>query len=408
MKVLTLNSGSSSLKFKLFEANGLAPLAGGLAERLGTAANRLAHRWRDDRGRWQERVREGATDGHADAIAHIFADLSAAGVLREPGELAVIGHRVVHGGEHFTTPVLINHASLAQIRAAEHLAPLHNPANLRGIDLTRRLFPRVPQVAVFDTAFHHTLAAHVSHYALPVELYEEFHVRRYGFHGISLQYVTREAAAHMGRPLAELNLIVMHLGNGASITAVAGGRSVETSMGMTPLEGLMMGTRCGDLDPAVHFHLLRYARRTPRQLEDLLYHGSGLKGVCGHGDMREVEALAGVGNPNAALALDMFCHRLKKYIGAYAAVLGRVDALVFTAGIGENAAQVRARSVAGLEGFGIALDPARNRAPGAAARALHREDSRTQIWVIPTDEEYEIARCALDCLANEQVQGASP
>lgn len=408
MKVLTLNSGSSSLKFKLFEADGLVLLASGLAERLNSPHNRLVQRWRDPQGHWQEHVREGDTETHADALEYAFADLATAGVLPDRRALAVIGHRVVHGGEHFTAPTLVDGASLAQIRAVEHLAPLHNPANVLGIEVARRLFPRVPQVAVFDTAFHHTLPAHVRHYALPLSLYEDFHVRRYGFHGISLQHVTRRAASLMERPLAGPNLIVMHLGNGASITAVAGGRSVETSMGMTPLEGLMMGTRSGDLDPAVHFHLLRYTRRTPEQVEDLLYHGSGLKGVCGHSDMREIHARIAAGDDVAALALDMFCHRLKKYVGAYAAVLGRVDGVVFTAGIGEHDAEVRARSLAGLELFGIVLDEARNRAPREDAVAIHAPSSASQIWVIPTDEEHEIARCALECIGVAETQGVTP
>jgi acetate kinase len=408
MKVLTLNSGSSSLKFKLYDANGLGLLAGGLAERLGTGQGRLALRWRDGHGGWQMREQAQGADTHAAALEGAFAELARVGVLQGRRELVAVGHRVVHGGEHFTAPTLIDGGTLAQIRAAEHLAPLHNPANLRGIDLARRIFPDVPQVAVFDTAFHHTLPPHVSHYALPLGLYEEFHVRRYGFHGISVQYVTRRAAALMDRPPAGLNTIVLHLGNGASVTAVAGGRSVETSMGMTPLEGLMMGTRCGDLDPAVHFHLLRYTRRSPAQLEDLLYHASGLKGVCGHSDMREVHALARQGDKAAGLALDMFCHRLKKYIGAYAAVLGRVDAVVFTAGIGENDAEVRARSLAGLDNLGIVIDAARNRASGCDARPLHASESRTQVWVIPTDEELEIARCALECLTHDETQGATP
>lgn len=409
MKVLILNSGSSSLKFKLFDADGLELIASGVAECLNSSRNRLVQRWRDPQGRWQERVREGDTQTHADALEHAFADLAAAGVLPDRHALAVIGHRIVHGGEQFIEPTLVDGATLAQIRALEHLAPLHNPANVLGIDVARRLFPGVPQVAVFDTAFHHALPPHVRHYALPLSLYEEFHVRRYGFHGISLQHVTRRAATLMGRPLDSLNLIVMHLGNGASITAVAGGRSVETSMGMTPLEGLMMGTRSGDLDPAVHFHLLRYTRRTPEQVEDLLYHGSGLKGVCGHSDMREVHARIAEGDEMAALALDMFCHRLKKYVGAYAAVLGRVDGVVFTAGIGEHDAEVRARSLAGLELFGIVLDEARNRAPRDDALAIHAPSSRSQIWVIPTDEEYEIARCALARIgANKNNQGVTP
>lgn len=386
MKILVLNCGSSSLKYKLFAADGLRQLATGGAERIGQPDNLL-------RSQWADGVREqaGAAADQRSALLGAFAALAAAGVLADTRELGAIGHRVVHGGERFRAPLRLDPDNLAQLRALTPLAPLHLPANLLGIDLAGALCPGVAQVAVFDTAFHHTLPPRAWRYALPQWTSHEHGVRRYGFHGTSVQYVSRRAAELMGRPPTALNLIVLHLGNGASATAVAGGQSVDTSMGMTPLEGLVMGTRCGDLDAAVPFYLMRQAGLDAAAVEELLFFGSGLHGLCGAGDMREVHERADGGDPEAQLALEITAYRLKKYLGAYSAVLGRVDAVVFTAGIGENDADLRARACAGLEGFGLRLDTARNLAPGNDARCISTADSPVQVWVIPTDEELEIA-----------------
>jgi acetate kinase len=272
------------------------------------------------------------------------------------------------------------------------LAPLHNPANLVGIEVALERRPDVPQVAVFDTAFHQTMPPHSFHYALPRALYEDHHIRRYGFHGTSHRYVAKSAAEHLGCPLQELNLITLHLGNGASAAAIQKGESVDTSIGLTPLEGLIMGTRCGDLDPGVHVYLANSTGKSMDEVEALLNKESGLKGICGANDMREVKSLADGGYANARLALDMYCYRIKKYIGAYYAVLGSVDAIVFTGGIGENASFIRKGACRGLEGLGIILDDGKNEAVSGELAEIQTDPDAVKILVIPTNEELEIAR----------------
>lgn len=313
-------------------------------------------------------------------------------MLRADADLAGVGHRVVHGGEAFQAPTRITTQVVARIRSLIPLAPLHNPANLTGIEVAMRRFPRIPHVAVFDTAFHQSMPPEAYRYALPEAWYRDHQVRRYGFHGTSHAWVTRRAAELLGRPLDQLNLITLHLGNGASAAAIGGGRSLDTSMGLTPLEGLMMGTRSGDIDPAIPNFVGNTLGLSNEAVDRALNRDSGLKGICGVNDMREVLARAGSGDPNARLARDMYCYRAKKYIGAYCAVLGRVDALVFTAGIGEHSPDIRAGICAGLEGMGIRLDEERNGQRLEDARAIHRDDSRVAVLVIPTDEELEIAR----------------
>ena len=309
------------------------------------------------------------------------------------------GDTVVHGGEHFKQPALIDTTVVDTIRAMIPLAPLHNPANLAGIEVAQRLFPGIPQVAVFDTAFHQTMPPVAFRYALPVELYQQHKVRRYGFHGTSHQYVAQQAAAYLQRDLAELNLITLHLGNGCSATAIAGGKSVDTSMGMTPLEGLVMGTRCGDIDPALHFYLQRETGLSANDVERLFNKQSGLKGLCGVGDMREVQARSDAGDTDAQLAEAMFAYRVKKYIGAYIAVLGRIDAVVFTGGIGEHSARVRAQVCANLQVFGIYPDLAKNAVHTSGILAFQQEAATLKLLVIPTNEELEIARStAQHCL----------
>ncbi len=301
-------------------------------------------------------------------------------IITGGSELFGIGHRVVHGGELFREPTLITEQVIAAIRRLIPLAPLHNPANLLGIEFLRETFPQVPQVAVFDTMFHQTLPPQAYHYALPYDFYERFHVRRYGFHGTSHYFVAKEAARHLGKALEETTVITLHLGNGASATAIKNGRSVDTSMGLTPLEGLVMGTRCGDLDPALHFYLLRETGMSPEELERLLYSQSGLKGLGGVSDMREILELENQGNVRARLAADLFCYRIKKYIGAYVAILGRIDALVFTGGIGENVPVMREKVCQGLEHLGIAVDQAKNRASSGVFPKYTWKVSRLKCW----------------------------
>jgi acetate kinase len=400
MKILVLNSGSSSIKFRLFavaDADWQAA-ASGAVTRIGEEGATVRLDWTDADG--ESRAREEAAEiaSHHAGIERIVASLRDTGALGGIEELGAVGHRVVHGGEAFHTPTLVDDDVVAAIRQMIPLAPLHNPANLDGILVARELFPGVPQVAVFDTAFHQTMPRTAYRYAIPGYLYREHHVRRYGFHGTSHHYVAKEAARMLDKPLSQCNLITLHLGNGASATAIRDGASVDTSMGMTPLEGLVMGSRCGDIDPAVHFYLCRHLGFDNDTLDDLLNRQSGLVGLCGVNDMREVHRLADAGNEDAELALGVTCHRLRKYIGAYAAVLGRVDALVFTGGIGENDAEIRRCACADLAQLGIALDVEANAQAQGRVDVISSADSRVAVLVVPTDEELEIGRQALEAI----------
>jgi acetate kinase len=355
MRILVLNSGSSSIKYRLLEPPRAEALAGGLIEEI-----------RD----------------HREGLRRVVSSLAAGGV-------DAVGHRVVHGGELFREPVLLTDDVLRRLKSLDPLAPLHNPANVLGIETAREVWPDAPQVAVFDTAFHHTLPPAASTYAIPEALAREHGIRRYGFHGISHASVVRRTAAALGRPADSVNLISLHLGNGASATAIRGGRSVDTSMGLTPLEGLVMGTRSGDLDPAILPLLVRRTGRSADEAEALLLRESGLKGLAGTNDMRELERRAAAGDGKAALAIEIFAYRLKKYIGAYAAALGRLDAVAFTGGIGEHSARVRSACLRDLGILGIALDEEKNRAPGPGEGEIGAGPVR--IFVIPADEEFEIA-----------------
>jgi acetate kinase len=399
-RVLVVNTGSSSIKYQLFampEAPaGEAPvdrghkvLAGGVVERIGEAGSRLTHR----AGAAEPLVVEERVADHSEGFERVFGAFEASG---EPiGELAGIGHRVVHGGERLTTPTLVDDGTIRAIADQVPLAPLHNPSNLLGIRIAMASFPDTPQVAVFDTAFHQTMPPRAWRYALPAALAADLRIRRYGFHGTSHAYVSRKAAEHLGRPAAELNLITLHLGNGASVAAVAGGRCIDTSMGLTPLEGLVMGTRSGDLDPAVVFYLHREAGLSVDDIDDLLNKRSGMLGLAGANDMREVARRAADGDQAAAEALDVYCYRIRKYVGAYAAALGRLDALVFTAGVGENNDTVRAGVCQGLEGLGITLNRKRNRARSPRPRTISAADGAVAVLVVPTNEELEIAQQTL-------------
>jgi acetate kinase len=300
----------------------------------------------------------------------------------------------VHGGTRFTAPTLVDDDVLAAIEELTPLAPLHNPANVTGIRTARDLRPDLPQVAVFDTAFHATMPEHAWRYAIDRETADAHQVRRYGFHGTSHAYVSRATAALLGRDLAEVSTIVLHLGNGASASAVRGGVCVDTSMGLTPLEGLVMGTRSGDLDPAVIFHLARQAGMSVDDIDTLLNRRSGMLGLCGDNDMREIGRRMADGDAEARLAFDVYAHRLRKYVGAYAAVLGQLDAITFTAGVGENSPAVRAAALHGLAPLGIELDPVRNAVRGHAPRLISADSSRVAVAVVPTDEELEIAQQA--------------
>ncbi|MCK8608065.1 acetate/propionate family kinase [Agromyces sp. C10] len=385
--VLVVNSGSSSLKYQLVDVESAEALATGLVERIGRPPGTARHT--DATGAtFREEL---DVPDHDAAFAWMLRAFAEHGPSLEERPPVAVGHRVVQGGARFFEPTVITELVKINIDELSVLAPLHNPANLAGIVAAERAFPSVPHVAVFDTAFHQTMPPAAYTYAIDAEVAARHRVRRYGFHGTSHQYVSRAAADFLGRPVEELKLIVLHLGNGASACAVDGGRSVETSMGMTPLEGLVMGTRSGDLDPAVLLHLQRRAGLDVAGVDDLLNKRSGILGLGGHGDMRDLVAAAGSGDARAELALEVYCHRIRSYVGAYAAQLGRLDAVVFTAGVGENAAPVRARALAGLEWFGIEVDAERNAARGGARR-ISPDGAGVEVLVVPTDEELEIAR----------------
>ena len=370
-RVLVLNSGSSSVKYQLLDmADGARP-ASGVVERIGE---------------------EGGVADHAQALRRAADDLAARGLGLDSPELAAIGHRVVHGGTRFTGPTLITDDVLAEIEKLVPLAPLHNPANITGIRVARALRPDLPQVAVFDTAFHTTIPEAAARYAIDAATADRFGIRRYGFHGTSHAFVSRATADLLGRDPADVNVIVLHLGNGASASAVRGGVCVDTSMGLTPLEGLVMGTRSGDVDPAVVFHLERVGGMGTDEIDTLLNKKSGLLGLCGANDMREIGRRMAEDDPRARLAFDVYVHRLRRYVGAFTAVLGRVDAIAFTAGVGENSAAVRAAALRDLEGLGIAVDPARNAARGSGARLISPPSGPVAVAVVPTDEELAIAR----------------
>jgi acetate kinase len=360
--ILVLNSGSSSVKYAMVDP-ARTVIQRGEVEQIGES---------------------GGVGDHRAALAQVFEALGGS-----TGSVRAVGHRVVHGGDRFVEPVIVDDAVLQAIRDLIPLAPLHNPAGIAGIEAARQAFVTVPHVAVFDTAFHADLPAPAATYAIDRDVAIQHGIRRYGFHGISHRYVAGQTARLLERPVTQVNLILLHLGNGASVTAVHNGRSVETSMGFTPLEGLVMGTRSGDLDAAAPGYLLR-AGWTPAEVDDLLQHRSGLRGLCGDNDMRSVLSRRRAGDPAAALAFDVYCHRVRKYVGAYHAVLGTVDAIAFTAGVGEHASEVRAACLAGLTPWGIEVDPGRN-AGGTGARLISPDGARVAVCVVPTDEEAAIA-----------------
>ncbi|MER0242777.1 acetate kinase [Streptomyces sp. HSW2009] len=368
-RVLVLNSGSSSVKYQLLDMADGSRLASGIVERIG----------------------EGQVPDHTAALDQVARQLTAQGLGLDSPALAAVGHRVVHGGTRFTAPTLITDEVLAEVEKLVPLAPLHNPANVTGIKVARRLRPDLPQVAVFDTAFHATMPESAARYAIDVDTADRYGVRRYGFHGTSHSYVARATATLLGKDVSDLNTIVLHLGNGASASAVAGGVCVDTSMGLTPLEGLVMGTRSGDLDPAAIFHLARVGGMSIDEIDALLNKHSGLIGLCGDNDMREIGRRMGEGDAEAQLAFDIYVHRLRKYVGAYTAVLGRLDAVAFTAGVGENSAAVREATLRGLGALGIEVDAVRNALRGTSGRLISTATSPVAVAVIPTDEELEIA-----------------
>ncbi|WP_336205374.1 acetate/propionate family kinase [Nonomuraea sp. LPB2021202275-12-8] len=390
-RILVLNTGSSSIKYELIDAASRARPARGVIERIGDGEGLLTHHLAEG----PPYERKGRFADHAQGLRAVLEAFGTAGPELDP---VAVGHRVVHGGSRFREAVLVDEEVIAAIEELAPLAPLHNHVNVTGIRVAQQAFPGVPQVAVFDTAFQLSLPPEAYTYAVPREWRERYGVRRFGFHGTSCAYVSRQAAAFLGRDPHEVNLIVLHLGNGASATAIEAGRSVDTSMGMTPLEGLVMGTRSGDVDPALPGYLARVAGLDARSVEESLGRHGGLLALAGTGDMREVRQRAADGDAESRLALDVYCRRIRKYVGAYYALLGRVDAIVFAGGVGEHDAATRASSLAGLDRLGVTVDPGRNGAEQDGERAVSPDGAAVAVLVIPTDEEWEIARQALELI----------
>ena len=377
--VLVINSGSSSLKFQVVEPDSGVSRASGSVEQIGEGSSSVAN--------------------HDAALHRAFDMLAQDGIDLKSCGLVAVGHRVVHGGNKFHRPTLLDDAVVAELEELSELAPLHNLPAVKGIEVARKLLPDVPHIAVFDTAFFHDLPPAAATYAIDCELAEQWQIRRYGFHGTSHRYVSEQAAAFLDRPLNSLNQIVLHLGNGASASAIAGGRPVDTSMGLTPLEGLVMGTRSGDIDPSVVSYLWRAAKMGVAEIESMLNQRSGVLGLAGERDFRRLHEMIESGNSSAQLAYDVFIHRLRRYIGAYLAVLGHTDVISFTAGIGENDPVVRRDALANLEELGTVLDQGRNLSAGRGARQISTDDSPIVVLVVPTNEELAIARDCVSLLA---------
>ena len=390
MKILVINAGSSSLKYQLIDIETEEVLAKGLCERIGIDGSRLKH---SPEGK-DEVIIEKPMKDHSDAIKLVLEALTDKeyGVIADMSEISAVGHRVVHGGEAFSKSVVIDDAVKKAIEECIPLAPLHNPPNIIGIEACEKSMPGVPQVAVFDTAFHQTMPPKAFMYALPYELYQNDKIRRYGFHGTSHKYVSSQAAEMLGKPIEELKIITCHLGNGSSITAVDGGKSVDTSMGFTPLAGVVMGTRSGDIDPAIVKFIADSEHMSLEKVDNLLNKESGVLGVSGvSSDFRDLQAAAESGNERAALALEMFMYSVKKCIGEYAVAMGGLDAIVFTAGVGENSGDVRRGVLEGTEFLGIKIDPEKNKLRGQKVE-ISTPDSKVKVMIIPTNEELMIAR----------------
>lgn len=394
MKVLVLNCGSSSLKYQLIDMSNESVLCKGLVERIGIEGSVLKH---EKEGIEGKHIVEVVMKDHKDAIKHVLDAVVHAevGAVKEMSEIDAVGHRIVHGGEKFASSALLTDEVIAAINDCVELAPLHNPANLMGVEACKAILPNVPQVGVFDTAFHQSMPKKSFIYGLPYDLYTKYGVRRYGFHGTSHLYVSQKAAEMLGKPVEELKIITCHLGNGASITAVDGGKSIDTSMGLTPLEGLIMGTRCGDIDPAIVPFVMKKENLDADGIDKLMNKQSGVYGMTGiSSDFRDIEDAAKEGNEKAQTALEAYCHKVKKYIGSYVAAMNGVDAIVFTAGLGENGISMREMICKDMDFFGVELCTERNNVRGKE-RIISTDSSKVKVLLIPTNEELMIARDTL-------------
>jgi acetate kinase len=398
MKILVINCGSSSLKYQLIDMENELSLAKGIVERIGIEGSMLMQKVD---GKEKYIIKMPMSD-HMKAIKLVLDALvdKTNGIIEDLSEIGAIGHRVVHAGEFYSKSVIIDDAVIEKLTSCIKLAPLHNPANLTGIEACKQLMPNTPMVAVFDTAFHQTMPEEAFMYALPYELYEKHGIRKYGFHGTSHKYVSQRAAEMLGKKIEDLKIITCHLGNGASIAAIKNGKSIETSMGFTPLEGIAMGTRSGSIDPAIVIFMMNELNMTASEVNDILNKKSGIYGVSGvSSDFRDVEAAAAEGNHRAQLALDVFYYKVRKFIGSYAAVMGGVDCIVFTAGLGENSPETREAVCEGLQFLGVDVDKVKNKVRGKA-EDLSEEGTKVKVLVIPTDEELMIARDAKALVQN--------
>lgn len=389
---LVLNSGSSSIKFQLVDPTSSGsdtPFLSGLVEQIGEPISRITVKHADEK-----HILEAHVEDHAEGLARAFKLMEQQGAGIHDLDIVAVGHRLVHGGTVFSEPVIIDDHVLEQARQLIPLAPLHNPANIQGIEVARELLPNVPHVAVFDTSFFYNMPDSAAYLPMNKEVAEKYNIRRYGFHGTSHQYVAGKVARFLGRREEELNQITLHLGNGASIAAVKEGKAIDTSMSLTPLAGLVMGTRTGDIDPGIVFHLYRVAGMSIDEIDDLFNRKSGVKGIAGVNDFRDLHTRIATGDKNAKLALDMYLRQLRRYIGAYMVELGHVDCITFTAGVGENDEIVRHAALRELEEFGIKIDQERNMASSSEPRVISTDDSTIKVLVVPTNEELAIARYA--------------
>ena len=405
MLVLVINCGSSSVKYNLIDTSDNKDVCRGLIERIGAVTSIVKHEPADKKHTKDTRV----IDNHSDAMQEIMTYLMSPdnGIISSPSDIKAVGHRVVHGGEMFSDSVLIDEDVLEAIEQAFDLAPLHNPPNHKGIQAAKQHLPDVPHVAVFDTAFHHSLPAEAYLYGIPNRLYRRYKIRRYGFHGTSHYYVSRQYYKIIDKPVKETKVITCHLGNGASIAAIRGGKSIDTSMGFTPLSGLVMGTRSGDIDPSILFYIIEKEELTLNSLHALLNRHSGLLGLSGYAsDMRDLIAEANKGDRRCQQAIDVFCYKIKQYIGSYIAALNGCDAIIFTAGIGENSPLIRRQSLENLNYLGIEVDPDKNEsAPSGSIEKVSTDSSKTDVYIIPTNEELVIA---IDTAKIAQASGQSP
>jgi acetate kinase len=393
MKILVLNSGSSSIKYKLFDISKKKALVAGIADRIGETGSSIKHTLLSAESKEKTTTIKEPLPDHQSGLSKI-ADLlfdKELGILKSSNEIVAVGHRVVHGGEKFSRPVVVDNGILEDLYKISHLAPLHNPANLKGIEVASQVFPDAKQIAVFDTAFHQTMPDYVFHYAIPETYYKDDGLRVYGFHGTSHQYVSKAAARYCDIPTGEFNAISIHLGNGCSMSAIKGGKSIDTTMGLTPLGGLIMGTRSGDIDPSLILLLGKNHNMTFDEVDRLLNKESGLKGLTGSNDFRDVISKYDRKDAAAILAVEMYVYRIRKYIGAYAVVLGDLDAIIFTAGVGENSALIREKVCEGLEIIHTELDNEKNKNKATGIKELQSSKSKVKILVVPTNEELEIA-----------------